>query len=191
MEIRMMNVVRFTDGSSQRKLSLSTKLPQTLLLRAPCGLRSSSELLLNKVETGQGSLSSSDSETIGAALMARIGSSSLVFPPFRGFTRRLVLANLAVFFVLLVLGAVNRSLSDLIFGLLVLTPRAVAHGYVWQLVTYAFVHRGILEALFNLLSIWFIASYLEETKGSRWLMEIYFLAVVGGALIATALSFAP
>ena len=67
----------------------------------------------------------------------------------------------------------------------------MVHGYVWQLVTYAFVHRGILEALFNLLSLWFIASYIEEVKGSRWLMEIYFLAVVGGALIATALSFTP
>ncbi len=123
--------------------------------------------------------------------MPRIGSSSLMFPPFRGLTRRLVLINLVVFFVLLVLGAVNRSLSDTIFGFFVLTPRAVTHGFVWQLVTYAFVHRGILEALFNLLSLWFIASYIEEVKGSRWLGEIYFLSVVGGALIATALSFTP
>jgi membrane associated rhomboid family serine protease len=123
--------------------------------------------------------------------MARIGSSSLVFPPFRGFTKRLVLANLAVFFLLLVLGAVNRSLGETLFGLLGLTPRAVVHGFVWQLVTYAFVHRGILEALFSLLSIWFIASYLEEVKGSRWLIEIYFLSAVGGAAIATALSFTP
>jgi membrane associated rhomboid family serine protease len=123
--------------------------------------------------------------------MARIGSSSLMFPPFRGLTRRLVLINLVVFFVLLVLGAVNRSLSDLISGFLVLTPRAVVHGYIWQLVTYAFVQRGILEALFNLLSLWFIASYIEEVKGSRWLAEIYFLSVIGGALIATGLSFTP
>jgi membrane associated rhomboid family serine protease len=114
-----------------------------------------------------------------------------MFPPFRGLTRRLVLINLVVFFVLLVLGAANRSLSDVIFGFFVLTPRAVTHGYIWQLVTYAFVHRGILEALFNLLSLWFIASYIEEVKGSRWLAEIYFLSVVGGALIATALSFTP
>jgi len=123
--------------------------------------------------------------------MARIGSSTLVFPPFRGFIKRLVLANLAVFFVLLVLGAVNRPGADLIFLLLSLTPRAVVHGYVWQLVTYSFVHRGILEVLFNLLSLWFIGSYLEEVKGSRWVTEIYFLAVAGGALIATLLSFAP
>ncbi len=123
--------------------------------------------------------------------MARIGSSTLAFPPFRGLTKRLVLANLVVFFFLLVLGAVNRSAGNFIYLLLALTPRAVVHGYVWQLVTYAFVHRGILEILFNALSLWFIASYIEEVKGSRWLMEIYFLAVIGGALIATALSFAP
>src|SRR5271154_7094777 len=125
------------------------------------------------------------------ASMARIGSSTLVFPPFRGFVKRLVLANLAVFFILLLLGAVNRPGADFVSLLLGLNPRAVVHGYVWQLVTYAFVHRGILEALFNLLSLWFIASYIEQVKGSRWLTEIYFLTVAGGALIATALSFAP
>ncbi len=120
--------------------------------------------------------------------MARIGSSTLVFPPFRGFTRRLVLANLVVFFVLLVLEKINGQAFSTIFSLLSLTPQWVVHGFLWQLVTYSFVHYGILEALFNLLSLWFIASYIEEVKGSRWLMEIYFLAVIGGALIATALS---
>jgi membrane associated rhomboid family serine protease len=122
--------------------------------------------------------------------MARIGSSTLVFPPFRGFTKRLVLANLIVFFTLLVLGAVNGPAREFVFALLALSPRLVVHGYIWQLVTYSFLHRGILEVLFNLLSLWFIGSYLEEAKGSRWLMEIYFAAVGGGALIATALSFA-
>jgi len=122
--------------------------------------------------------------------MARIGSSSLVFPPFRGFTKRLVLANLAVFFVLLVLGAANNAAGDFLYLQLALSPHAVVHGQVWQLATYSFVNRGILEALFNLLSLWFIGSYLEQEKGSRWLTELYFVAVVGGAAVATALSFA-
>jgi membrane associated rhomboid family serine protease len=123
--------------------------------------------------------------------MARIGSNMLVFPSFRGFTRRLVLANLAVFFVLLVLGAVNPDLRGTIVRLLVLTPADVAHGMIWQLVTYSFVHVGILQVLFNLLSLWFVGSYLEDVKGSRWVTEIYFLAATGGALIATGLSFLP
>jgi membrane associated rhomboid family serine protease len=122
--------------------------------------------------------------------MARIGSNMLVFPRFSGFTRRLVLANLAVFFALLIVGAVNSPAGMSVSLLLSLIPSAVLHGYVWQLVTYSFVHHGILEILFNLLSIWFIGSYLEDVKGSRWVTEIYFLSVVGGALMATALSFA-
>ncbi|AXC09555.1 hypothetical protein ACPOL_0170 [Acidisarcina polymorpha] len=122
--------------------------------------------------------------------MARIGSNTLAFPPFRGFIKRLVLANLAVFFVLLLLGAVNRSAAGFLSVLLSLTPSDVVHGQVWQLVTYSFIHHGILEVLFNLLSLWFIGSYLEEAKGSRWVTEIYFVAVVGGALLATLLSFA-
>ncbi len=122
--------------------------------------------------------------------MARVGSNMLVFPRFSGFIKRLVLANLVVFFALLILGAVNSLAGMSISLLLSLMPSAVAHGYVWQLVTYSFVHRGILEVLFNLLSLWFIGSYLEDVKGSRWVTEIYFLAVIGGALIATALSFA-
>jgi membrane associated rhomboid family serine protease len=122
--------------------------------------------------------------------MARIGSNMLVFPRFAGFTKRLVLANLVVFFALLILSAVNPATGTTISLLLSLIPSAVAHGYVWQLVTYSFVHHGILEILFNLLSLWFIGSYLEEAKGSRWVTEIYFLSVIGGALIATALSFA-
>jgi membrane associated rhomboid family serine protease len=123
--------------------------------------------------------------------MPRIGSSTLAFQPFRGFTRRLVLINLVVFFVLRVLEKINGQAFSTIFSLLSLTPQRVVHGFLWQLVTYSFVHYGILEALFNLLSLWFIASYIEEVKGRRWLIEIYFLAVVGGALIATALSFMP
>ena len=32
-------------------------------------------------------------------------------------------------------------------------------------------------------------SFLETSKGSRWLLEIYFSCAVGGALIGSALSF--
>ena len=120
--------------------------------------------------------------------MPRIGSSMLAFPGFTGTTKRLVLANLVVFFLVLIGGRVPVLAQFL--GLLPLVPASVVfHGYVWQLVTYAFVHGGLLEILFNMLSLWFIGSYLESEKGSRWLLEIFFLSVVGGAVIGTALSF--
>ena len=122
--------------------------------------------------------------------MPRLRSSMLVFPRFAGVVKRLILANLIVFFALLLLNAVNAPASGFLSLLLALTPAAVVHGQVWQLVTYSFVHHGLLEILFNMLSLWFIGSYIEDVKGSRWLTEIYFLCVIGGAAIGTALSFA-
>ncbi len=111
----------------------------------------------------------------------------LSFPTFGGVTKKLVLANLAIY-ALTLIAQWSRPLGYLL-GALALTPALVVHGEVWQLVTYAFLQAGILQILFNMLSLWFIGAYLETVKGAKWLTEIYFLSVIGGGLIATGLSF--
>ena len=118
---------------------------------------------------------------------SRFGSTMLSFPTFSGVTKKLVLANLAVY-ALVLFSQFSAPLRSLL-GSLALTPLFVVHGAVWQLVTYGFIHTGIMEILFNMLSLWFIGSYLESEKGPKWLTEIYFLSVIGGGLIATGLSF--
>jgi membrane associated rhomboid family serine protease len=118
---------------------------------------------------------------------SRFGSSVLSFPPFSGVTKKLVLTNLAVY-ALTLFAQWSAPLTALLLSL-ALRPIAVVHGAVWQLLTYAFLQTGILQILFNMLSLWFIGSYLETAKGPKWLTEIYFLSVIGGALIATGLSF--
>ena len=70
-----------------------------------------------------------------------------------------------------------------------LTPALLLHGWVWQLATYCFLNTGVLHVAFNMLTLWFIGSYLETSKGSRWLLEIYFLCAIGGGLIGSALCF--
>lgn len=111
----------------------------------------------------------------------------LSFPTFGGVTKKLVLANLAIYALVLIS---QWSIPlHLFLDSLALTPLLVVHGQVWQLVTYAFLQTGILQILFNMLSLWFIGAYLEGVKGSKWLTEIYFLSVIGGGLIATGLSF--
>jgi membrane associated rhomboid family serine protease len=115
---------------------------------------------------------------------------TMTFPPFEGAARKLVLANLAAFFgiALLHLLAPDAALL-LLLKHIALRPAAVAHGEVWQLATYSFVELGILPILFNMLTIWFCGSFLEGAYGGRWLTELYFSAVVGGALLASAISF--
>ncbi len=120
--------------------------------------------------------------------MPRVGSTMLSFPQFGGVTKKLVLANLAVYAVVLLSGLIP-SLKGVV-GALILTPIfALKSLYLWQLVTYSFVQIGLFAVLFNLLSLWFVGAYLEAVRGSKWLLEIYFLSVVGGGLIAAVLSF--
>ena len=122
--------------------------------------------------------------------MPRLSSSVFGFSDFRGFTRQLVLWNLASFFILWILGAFARGWAGAIVGLLALDPALVLHhGFIWQLATYSLIHGGILSTLLELMSLWFTASFLEANHGSRWLAEIFFVSVLGAGLCALALSF--
>lgn len=117
----------------------------------------------------------------------------LGFPDFRGFTRTLILWNLAIYFILTILAVASAATAFDIAGVLVLRPSFVLHGWIWQLVTYCFIHMGaslnaILGTAFELLSLWFLGGFLEANHGTRWLVEIYFVSVIGAGLAAVALS---
>ena len=114
----------------------------------------------------------------------------LSFPEFRGLTRKLILWNLGIYFVLLLLGVAAKPLAGAIVGWTALYPSTVLHGAVWQLLTYSFVHGNILNTAFELLSLWFLGSFLESNHGSRWLGEIFFFSVLGAGLAAMGLYFA-
>ena len=121
--------------------------------------------------------------------MPRSGPISLSLPAFQGTTRKLILLNVATFFGLLLLRWLAPQLEAILFSHILLEPLAVAHGEVWQLVTYSFVEQGILGILFGMLTLWFTGSLLEPSFGGRWLGELYLSSVIGGALIAAAISF--
>ena len=119
--------------------------------------------------------------------MPRFSTGVLGFPDFRGFTRSLVLWNLGAYFLLLILGAIARSMAGELTAILALLPGNVLHGWIWQLLTYSLIHAGILGTAFELLSLWFLGSFLEMNHGPRWLAEIFFFSVFGAGLAAVAL----
>ncbi|WP_263382918.1 rhomboid family intramembrane serine protease [Granulicella arctica] len=121
--------------------------------------------------------------------MARSSPITMTFPPFTGIVRKLVLANVAVFFGLLILRWVSPGLSAFLLFHLFLEPLDVVRGELWQLVTYAFLNGGILDMLFGMLTLWFTGSLLESVFGSQWVGELYFSSVIGGAIVASAISF--
>ena len=121
--------------------------------------------------------------------MPRSGSMTLSFPPFAGTVRKIILATVAIFFALTLLRWVAPSAAVSIFAVGALTPAMVLHGAIWQLVTYSFLSGGIFQVVFDMLSLWFIGSYLESTYGPRWITELYFISVVGAALTTVAVSY--
>src|SRR5271156_1609223 len=123
------------------------------------------------------------------ARFTRSGFSALSFPSFRGATRQLVVANVGVYFALLIMEYVSPRMALLVLDYFALSPDRLFGGFVWQLATYSFLNTGVLHVAFNMLTLWFIGAFLETSKGSRWLLEIYFLCAIGGAVIGSALSF--
>jgi membrane associated rhomboid family serine protease len=115
---------------------------------------------------------------------------SLTFPDFRGATRRLVLWNLAAFFILLIGSLAFRAQARHAIDLLAFDPNAFLHGSLWQPFTYSLLQIGLLSTLINLLLLWFFAGFLENYHSSNWVMGVYVISVLGTAAAATVIYLA-
>ena len=121
--------------------------------------------------------------------MRRIRSSPFSFPDFSGATRTLVFVNLAAYFALalanLMLGETATAYRDALSFL----PVTFLHGWIWQPFTYSFIHPSaqILGTLLELISLWFLAGFLEQMHSSSWVNGLYAVSVLGTAAAATAI----
>ena len=62
---------------------------------------------------------------------------------------------------------------------------------VWQLVTYMFIHAGVLHILFNMLMLWFLGAELERLWGTRFFVKFYFVSGIGAGVLTVLLSMLP
>jgi len=114
---------------------------------------------------------------------------SLSLPPFTRAVKWLVITNAAVYLLLELLKAVVPNLGGELTLVLALIPAAVMHGWIFQLVTYSFVHAGVLHILFNMLGLWMFGAQLESDWGYKRFLEFYFFCVIGAALTTIAVSY--
>jgi membrane associated rhomboid family serine protease len=101
-----------------------------------------------------------------------------MFPPV---TRLLLIANIAVYLLQSVLG-------DLLIVWFALWPFNTPPGYgagflPWQVLTYGFLHGGLIHLGFNMLALYMFGGQLELVFGSRRFL-IYFLGCVFSAALA-------
>lgn len=119
--------------------------------------------------------------------MARYGSTPFSFPDFHGATRRLVLVNLCAYFILLLLGLALPQQASAVSGAFSFFPGAFLHGALWQPITYSLVHFSLIGTLFELLSLWFLAGFLENLHPSGWVLGLYLVSLLGTVAAATAI----
>jgi membrane associated rhomboid family serine protease len=105
--------------------------------------------------------------------------------PVTPAVRALLVANIAVY------------VASLIFPVIVdwlgLVPKLVVkHGFVWQLVTYMFVHAPTpTHILFNMLILWMFGVELERLWRTPFFLRFYFITGVGAGVISILVSLLP
>ena len=104
------------------------------------------------------------------------------YGPRLSFTVALLIVNAAVFAVQL-LASNSPQGSEIQDTWFALSLTGLEHGYVWQLLTFQFMHAGWMHILFNSLAIYFFGRPVEATLGPRHFLTLYLSSgVIGGLL---------
>lgn len=66
---------------------------------------------------------------------------------------------------------------------LALMPKAVTEDFfVWQLVTYIFLHGGIFHLFINMFILWMFGSFMERVWGTKEFLKYFFITGIGAGL---------
>ena len=106
------------------------------------------------------------------------------FTPRWSMTLLLVIANIAAF----ILQSLIASATPKILVNSALSVAGLSHGYVWQLLTFQFMHSGWIHLLLNCLAIYMFGREVEEALGRKGFLTLYFSSGIIGGLLQVAYS---
>jgi len=117
---------------------------------------------------------------------------TLSLPPFTRAVTWLLGLNTGVFLLMELLGVVGlRAPYEFILTNFWLLPEdVVRHGELWQIVTYSFLHQGFWHWFGNMLGLWMFGASIEGAWGTRRLLELYTVGVLGAAATTIGFSYA-
>ncbi|HUA67068.1 MAG TPA: rhomboid family intramembrane serine protease [Candidatus Saccharimonadales bacterium] len=101
------------------------------------------------------------------------------YRPRLSFTVALLIANAVAFVIELVTCGYPPLLSS--NNYFALSVKGLEYGYVWQLLTYQFMHVGFLHILLNCWAIYVFGQVIEDDLGPQKFLALYFSSgVIGG-----------
>lgn len=102
--------------------------------------------------------------------------------------RVLLLTTAAAFILQSVFDGLTGGGFTALFGL---SLAGLKRGFLWQILTYLFVHGGVTHVLLNMLALLFIGPETERSVGTRQFVVLYLASGVLGGLGWLLLSDAP
>jgi membrane associated rhomboid family serine protease len=109
------------------------------------------------------------------------GNVHLAFPPVTPMVKKLLWVIGVAYVVQLLLG---HTQLGFVVGWMSLNPALLfGYGAVWQLLTYSLLHVGLFHLLVNLLGLWMFGGDVERVLGSRGLLQLFLVSVLGGGLL--------
>lgn len=73
---------------------------------------------------------------------------------------------------------------------LVLSTDGIRHGYIWQVVTFTFLHGGLFHLLINCLMLWMIGRAVEHSLGAKRFLVAFIATGIFGGVFQIILMFA-
>ena len=113
-------------------------------------------------------------------------------PPLTKVTKAIIIACVAIYFVDFVLSNLGFQINGLNLNeILGLVPAAVKdQGWIWQFVTYIFMHGHPLHLLLNMLILWYFGAEIEMKMGTKQFLWYFLLCGVGAGVFNFAVNLA-
>ena len=102
--------------------------------------------------------------------------------PQMSFTIALLIVNALVFVAELAVSHLPQSLG-IEDQYLALSLAGLKHGFVWQLLTFQFMHAGLWHLLFNSVAIYCFGRPVETALGRRHFLTLYLTSGIIGGLV--------
>jgi membrane associated rhomboid family serine protease len=111
-------------------------------------------------------------------------------PPLTPMVKKLIIITSAAFILTYIpLQIFHSAVFDLPFAWFALQASDVIHQfYLWQLVTYLFLHGGWFHIIFNMFALWMFGADLERLWGGKKFLVYYFVTGVGAGILDVTLN---
>ena len=106
-----------------------------------------------------------------------------MFPQLTRATRALILVNILLFLLEQV------AMRPILLHFALWPPGPDSLFRPWQLVTYAFLHEGILHIFFNMFALYMFGPALEQYWGARRFLVYYFVCAIAAGATQLAVEY--